>query len=200
MTDSPQLPFADLYDRAEAPVPGLVYRADFITERTERDLVEHIDGEVWMDGMSRRVQHYGWRYDYKARRVTPEQYLGPLPAWLDSVGRRIAELGLMSVPDQVIVNEYEPGQGIAAHTDCIPCFGPTVAMVSLAGDVQMDFESPDGDVVPRLLRQRSLVALSGPARSSWKHRIAKRRVDPLYGTHRHRRISLTFRTVVLGQT
>ncbi|WP_231289239.1 hypothetical protein [Rickettsia bellii] len=30
------------------------------------------------------------------------------------------------IPDQVIINEYMPGQGIAPHTDCIPCFSDTI--------------------------------------------------------------------------
>ena len=40
--------------------------------------------------------------------------------------------------EQAIVNEYEPGQGIAPHIDR-DCFGPVVATVSLGSAVNMDF-------------------------------------------------------------
>jgi alkylated DNA repair dioxygenase AlkB len=35
------------------------------------------------------------------------------------------------VTNQTIVNEYRPGQGIAAHVDCVPCFGATILSLSL---------------------------------------------------------------------
>jgi alkylated DNA repair dioxygenase AlkB len=101
----------------------------------------------------------------------------------------------MAQPDQVIVNEYEPGQGIARHTDCKPCFGPTVAMVSLASDIEMDFTGPVGQTERLKLERCSLLVLSGQAREEWGHEIAKRRSDPQFGIQRRRRVSLTFRSV-----
>ena len=41
------------------------------------------------------MQHYGYRYDYKARRVGPEMYLGPLPEWALAVAERVYKGGLM---------------------------------------------------------------------------------------------------------
>jgi len=179
-------------------VPGLDHRPDFITAAVEQRLLTQVDAASWMHDLSRRVQHYGWRYDYTARTVTPDQYLGPIPAWLDEIGRAISDVSAMPPPDQVIVNEYEPGQGIARHTDCIPCFGPTVAMVSLGSDIQMDFENPDEQLVPLLVARRSLVILAGDARTHWKHGIARRKADRQFGIRRERRVSLTFRTVNVG--
>ena len=46
-----------------------------------------------------------------------------LPKWLQTLGRKLKEEGYMPTePDQVIVNEYKPGQGIASHIDCEPLF------------------------------------------------------------------------------
>ncbi|MEN9874244.1 MAG: hypothetical protein RL186_1141, partial [Pseudomonadota bacterium] len=62
--------------------------------------------------MKRRVQHYGWRYDYRAGRVNSNDYLGPLPSVFAELANKIGEN--LSAPtdfDQVIVNEYLPGQG-----------------------------------------------------------------------------------------
>jgi alkylated DNA repair dioxygenase AlkB len=42
---------------------------------------------------------------------------------------------------QVIINEYTPGQGIAAHIDHKGSFGPIVASLSLLSGAVMDFQS-----------------------------------------------------------
>lgn len=181
-------------------VPGLECRHAFISPDDEQRLLATVDTSEWQVDLSRRVQHYGWRYDYAARTVNADQYLGPLPDWLEAVARRIAGSTPMELADQVIVNEYEPGQGIARHTDCRPCFGPTVAMVSLGSDIQMDFEPPTGgQLVPLLAPRRSLIVLSGEARAEWKHGIARRKSDRRFGLTRSRRVSLTFRRVIVSR-
>jgi hypothetical protein len=39
--------------------------------------------------MKRRVQHYGWQYDYKASRVDSASYLGPLLDIFSEIAGRI---------------------------------------------------------------------------------------------------------------
>ena len=63
-------------------ITGLIYLENYISQPHHDWLIEQIDGQEWDTRMKRRVQHYGYRYDYKARRVTPEMYLGALPKWL----------------------------------------------------------------------------------------------------------------------
>ena len=84
------------------------------------------------------MQHYGWLYDYQKRTITPDMVLGPLPDWVADLARRLyVETKLFDrAPDQAIVNEYRPGQGIALHADR-QCFGATVATVSLNDDWEM---------------------------------------------------------------
>jgi len=43
------------------------------------------------------------------------------------------------VPDQVIINEYQPGQGISPHIDCERCFGPRIFIISLGSQAVMEF-------------------------------------------------------------
>lgn len=97
----------------------------------------------------------------------------------------------------MIVNEYLPGQGIAAHVDCIPCFGPTILSLSLGAMTVMNFRGPHGERLERVLQPRSLLVLSGEARLAWAHGIASRKTDVIAGARiaRSRRVSLTFRTV-----
>ena len=48
-------------------VPGLVFCEGFLTPEEESLCIERIDAAegLWLNDLSRRVQHYGWRYDYK---------------------------------------------------------------------------------------------------------------------------------------
>lgn len=176
-------------------VPGLRLLPAFVDEGQAAGLVAAIDAAPWLADLKRRVQHYGYRYAYSARRVDVSLALGPLPGWLDAVTARVAEVGFAAAPDQVIVNEYLPGQGISGHVDCLPCFGPTIASLSLLSGTTMTFTAPDGVRVDVWLPARSLVVLTGEARTRWKHAIAARRSDPEHGP-RGRRLSLTFRTVL----
>ena len=153
----------------------------------------------WRNDLSRRVQHYGWRYDYKARAITPDMHIGALPDWLEQLAQKLYdETGLFDrVPEQVIVNEYLPGQGIAMHTDH-KGFGPTVCTISLGDDWEMDFSENWKDKQPALLHRRSLVLLTGESRSVWQHGIAPRKSELAANGRRNRkrRLSLTFRTVL----
>lgn len=184
----------------DEPVPGLVVVPGFLDDADA--LLAWVGSMPWLDDLSRRVQHYGWRYDYRARAVPPGSRLGPLPEPLEALAERIHQAGHMAgVPDQAIVNEYLPGQGIAAHIDCEPCFGPEIATLSLGDAYPMRFTRPTtGEAREVWLPVGSLCVMSGPARHEWRHEIARRRSDPTPAGRRPRgrRVSVTFRTVVVG--
>lgn len=190
-----------LFEKAQPFVPGLTYLPDYIDAPTEAALIKIIDVQPWITELKRRVQHYGYRYDYKARSIAPESRLGPLPEWLSSYCHRLHADGLFSqIPDQVVVNEYQPGQGIAAHIDCVPCFTDTIVSLSLGSPCVMEFTNVETQQkIPVLLEPRSLVVLSGEARYHWQHAIPHRKTDRYNSAtfQRDRRLSLTFRKVVL---
>ena len=144
------------------------------------------------------MQHYGWRYDYAERTITSDMHIGPLPDWLQELAQRLyEETDLFErPPEQVIINEYEPGQGIAMHTDHLG-FGPTVATISLGDEWEMEFSRRIGkDKVKarKMLERGSALILTGEARKQWRHGIAKRILEDAR-RKRKRRLSLTFRTV-----
>ncbi len=180
--------------------PGAQLLSNFISCSHASELLGAVDRGPWLTDLRRRVQHYGWRYDYRARRTAEHLYLGPLPVWLTEETRRLVkEGGFSSPPDQAIINEYLPGQGISAHVDCEPCFGPVIASLSLGGPCEMEFRSRDGgERCKALLSPRSLLILNGEARYDWTHAIPARKSDLVDGRRipRHRRVSLTFRTVL----
>ena len=182
-------------------VPGLKFLEEFLAPEEQSHCVERVDAaaDKWLGDLSRRVQHYGWRYDYKARAITPDMQIGALPDWLDRLAQRLYdETGLFDrKPEQVIVNEYLPGQGIAMHIDHRG-FGPTVCTISLLDDWAMDFSANWKDKQPALLQRGSCVLLTDRSRSEWQHGIAPRKSE-LSGDGRRlrgRRLSLTFRTVL----
>ena len=183
-------------------IPGLLYYPDFISSSDESELIETIDRQPWLTDLKRRVQHYGYKYDYKARAVDSSMYLGPLPAWAIAVAETLYSYGLMPrIPDQVIVNEYEPGQGIAPHVDCKPCFGKTIVSVSLGSSCMMNFTKVKaGTKCSLLLEACSVLVLSGEARYDWQHSIPARKSDVYQGEkiRRGRRVSLTFRNVLVN--
>lgn len=182
-------------------IDGLTYVPNFITPSKEADLLNTIDQQPWLTDLKRRVQHYGWKYDYTARRVSASMRLGPLPEWLIGYCLRLYDAEYFpKIPDQVIINEYQPGQGIAPHIDCVPCFEETIASISLGSTCVMDFIRPEGVKVPMLLEPCSLVILSGDARYQWRHGITARKTDKYEGQtiQRSRRISLTFRNLIIN--
>ena len=200
--------------RSEISGPaGLHYLPDFIAgEVAESQLLERIDvkhASDWSTELSRRVQHYGLKYDYTSRTVDRRENVVALPDWLRDLAHQIENticIGHSFLVDaesadlrfeQVIINEYEPGQGIAPHIDR-DCFGPVVATVSLGADTVMTFKRRDTkEIFNQLLERRSLLILSGESRSIWHHGIAKRLSDNWHGRKilRERRISLTLRTI-----
>ncbi|USX25371.1 alpha-ketoglutarate-dependent dioxygenase AlkB [Oxalobacteraceae bacterium OTU3CINTB1] len=179
------------------PPSGLTIIPAFLEPDEEFALLEVIDSNLWDASMARRVQHYGWRYDYKARRVDPSAYMGPLPSWAQVIAQRLYEEGLVpEVPDQVIVNEYTGGQGISKHIDCPSCFSGPVVTISLRETWEMVFSRKlkgEEQKYRQMLPRGSAVILAGEARSKWSHEIAKKRADA--GVIRGRRVSVTFRKV-----
>jgi alkylated DNA repair dioxygenase AlkB len=180
---------------------GLDYQANFITPEQEKQLLQAIDSLPWLTDLKRRVQHYGYRYDYKARRINSSMLAADLPDWGQKLALKLFTDGLAPfIADQLIINEYEPGQGITAHIDCEPCFEDVIISISLGSGCVMDFTHTDTKAhIPVYLAPRSVVAMSGESRYEWKHGIAARRNDKVGSRTlpRERRISLTFRKVIL---
>jgi len=180
------------------PIPeGLSYDPCFLTALEQIDLVSCIDAEVWSLELKRRVQQYGYRYDYKARRVDRSMHLGALPGFVRHIVAKLREhQAVAHEADQLIVNEYLPGQGISAHIDCEPCFEDRIAVISLGWAYEMEFQhSVSMSAATLMLAPGSLLVLSGPSRYEWTHQIRARYND--HGISRQRRVSLTFRKVLI---
>ena len=197
---SPQLPSKSSKRKAASVVKapdGLIIIPDFISSAEEASLLADIEVAEWSSILSRRVQHYGWRYDYKARGINRGDFLGPLPDWAASIAKRLVEKKLVDeLPDQVIVNEYLSHQGISKHIDCRNCFRGSIVTISLLETWEMVFARTTAGIEEKyrtLLPRYSATVLSGEVREKWTHEIAKKKTDAGYA--RNRRVSVTFRKV-----
>ena len=171
-------------------IPGLSYVEGFLTADSEAELTQAIDAADWDTTWERRRQLYGRSYGRQA------VHAAPLPLWGRLLADRIVAAGNSEQGfDQILINEYLPGQGIALHRDYEP-FDRTVASISLLSRCVMDFHCvADGRRETLLLEPRSLVILSDDARYAWEHGIARRKNDRWNGLTlpRSRRLSITFR-------
>jgi alkylated DNA repair dioxygenase AlkB len=173
--------------------PGLCYFPEFISRRDEEMLLVATSDGAWSSHWSRRTQFFGARYTPIERPDEPDR---PMPQWADLLLRVGVERGLFDrLPNQMGINEYLPGQGIAAHVDY---FGGSVASLTLGGGCVMDITRSELSLrVSLWLAPRSIVLLTGPARTVWKHGIARRLSDEVLGrsVRRLRRVSITLRDV-----
>ncbi len=179
----------------DAPeMPGFRLVGDYIDARTEQELLAHIDPGPWQSDFRRRVQQYGLGYAGGSQKLS---WVRDFPSWLLRLAQRVAEDAPMErFPENCVINEYIPPQGIGPHRD-YPDFGPTVSCVSLGSDIVMDFSHEGRRLrVPVHVPARSLWVLSGEARWEWTHGIAPRLKDIIKGERRARgrRVSVTFRT------
>lgn len=160
---------------------------NFITEEEEQNLLVKLVDETWYSALGRRVIHYGSIYRYFPNE--PDRDIDAIPDWIPNLSFLKKDFF-----NQIIVNEYNPGQGIAPHTDAIKQFGDTIVTLSLGSDCVMDL-SYKLESIPVLLPRRSLLILQEDARYLWKHGIAKRlkdKIDDVVLT-RTKRISITYR-------
>ena len=138
-----------------------------------------------------------------------------LPDWILPCAKRLAPLFGGTVPNQVLVNAYEAGNGIDAHCDG-PLFQPVAAIVSLEAAAMMEFRPSASDLVVAakvLMRSGSLLVFDGEAYNTFTHgvaTVAEEELDELVANLeqctgvtrgqtivREKRMSFTFRVVKL---
>ncbi|WP_165795982.1 alpha-ketoglutarate-dependent dioxygenase AlkB [Siphonobacter curvatus] len=181
----------------ETPVPGLLLYPDFIDEATEARLLEEIDNQIWIIDYKRRLQYYGYRneldkpYDLVAFPVE-------MPPLIQQLSEQIVEQNIvLHRPDQVIINEYTPGEGIKPHKDR-NYFDNQICGVNLGSGCIMRFiRGKNVEVIDVEIPRRSLYVMQDEARLKWKHAIPPRKKDVVDGQikHRERRVSITYRKV-----
>ena len=183
----------------------LILIENFISSEQEKQLIDFIDSKdnTWNNLLKRRTMHFGYEYNYHQSGTLRETK--PIPKEfneiIDLVGKQLNKYVENQPINQVIINEYLPGQGISPHIDA-NSFGDVIVSLSLGSDAVMEFTNitmTSTKKVNILLKRCSVIFLTKDTRYKWRHSIPARKTDKLDdGTkiERGRRISMTFRHVL----
>lgn len=187
---------------------GFYYFNNVLDTKVGKDMIDFLNTQEWKSitasKTGRKVQQYGFEYDYSTRKDSDYKKIQDIPDPLIAFQKIALEMTKQVSPDanvslnQCIVNRYEPGQGISAHIDK-ETFGPVVACFTLGAGTTITFSRTiNGEkvVIEKYVEPNSLYFMTGDSRYEWKHEI-KPRVSER-GVRRETRISVTFRTVSEG--
>nr|XP_033804703.1 alkylated DNA repair protein alkB homolog 8 isoform X2 [Geotrypetes seraphini] len=175
--------------------PGLLVIEEFVSFEEEEKLLESIAWTVDTDKENtvvslkhRRVKHYGYEFRYDNNNVDKEKPLpGGLPEICNSLLEKCLNQGFAKYkPDQLTINQYEPGQGIPPHVDTHSAFEDEIISLSLGAEIVMDFKHPDGRTVAVMLPRRSLLVMTGESRYLWTHGITPRKFDIIQATEKQK--------------
>ncbi|XP_028920158.1 alpha-ketoglutarate-dependent dioxygenase alkB homolog 6 isoform X2 [Ornithorhynchus anatinus] len=126
--------------RVEQAPPAIYYIPDFVSEEEEEYLLRQVYNAPkpkWTQLSGRKLQNWGGLPH--PRGMVPER----LPAWLRRYTDKITSLGVFGGrrANHVLINEYQPGQGIMPHEDG-PLYYPRVSTISLGSHTLLDLYRP----------------------------------------------------------
>jgi len=179
--------------------PGLEIHQLITDEGLKKKLYEFVDNfDEDHQPLQRKTRQYGYEYNYRANPRKLKKL--NIPPQLLCIADTIYKYKLIGQkPNQIIINKYEPGQGIAAHVDNQTYFTGDIATLSLGSEYIMTFRSLVDKSIHYdvLLPVGSLAVMKDDAIDKWTHEIVNRRTDTINGNtiKRGTRISITFRTV-----
>ncbi|EPS65036.1 hypothetical protein M569_09743 [Genlisea aurea] len=163
-------------------IPTVLYIPQYVTAAEEFQLLNMIyqaPVSKWKSLKNRRLQNWGGIVHEKG--LLPQE----MPTWLRNLTDRICkDSGLFpSSINHVLINEYQPDQGIMPHQDG-PAYAPVVAILSLGSSAVMDFaphprfsnasdSTYSGKYIPFsvALKPRSLLIFKDKAYSDYLHGI-----------------------------
>jgi alkylated DNA repair protein alkB family protein 8 len=132
-------------DSQDLGVKGATLLRNFITPEEELEILKYIDrpSVKWQTLAKRRVAHFGYAFDYGTRDANDEAACA-LPPWVETMMKRLVQANRREFSralfiDQLTVNEYPAGVGLAPHVDTHSAFGPGIFSLSLAGNCVMEF-------------------------------------------------------------
>ena len=190
----------------ELEVPGLYFTPEIITEYEEEKILNYLENDKGRPIMQIHPAHeYGWKFLNRENGyngvLTVNDYLGGIPEWLKSIwynciDRSDFPMKTNIVPDHVLINRYEIGDGCRAHVDDINFWTDWVVGLSLGSGCTIVF-SYSQRKIPIYVPARSVYVLTGEARYNYTHEINQQTED-LVGTKmikRNKRTSITFREI-----
>lgn len=174
---------------------GFTLLPDFISAEQETALLAELDAQPWLVDYQRRLQYFGYRNELE-KPYDLVSFPVPFPSLVKKLAEEIYDKKLVEfLPDQVIINEYLPGEGIRPHKDR-DYFENQICGINLGSGCVMQF-TRGAEVISFEVPRRSLYIMQDEARKKWKHAIPARKKDIIEGTvkMRERRVSVTYRKV-----
>ena len=153
---------------------------------------------------SRKVVHYGYKYDYNSKGVTEqiEEFPHIIEILRDSIPRIWEDYsefcdgkGVEEKLNQCIINRYLPGQGISPHIDKLDYGNVIVCFTFLFGrEMEFTFE---GKIYKIYTPPGSMYVMTGESRYKWRHQMKSKKIDVIDGKKipREECFSITFREV-----
>ena len=156
---------------------GLTYRADFLGEAAQAELVERIAALPFrpfeFQGFlgKRETVSFGWSYRFDGTGLVATE---PIPDWLLPIRARAAAFAGLAAErlEHVLLIRYGEGAGLGWHRDR-PVFDDVIG-ISLLSPAPLRFRRKRGEKWRRFTMTPapgSIYALRGPARTEWEHSI-----------------------------
>ena len=173
-------------------INGLWYIQNYLSRNEIETIKNYINNETNLEPISnknksRRVAHFGYYYSYDR---TGLKEAPPIPLDLKKLAsvERINKLINLDINsfDQVIINEYNPGQQIAYHTDHTKLFGPVISCITIGQSVPIYFRL-GSEEKELLIEEGSMYIMTEDARYKWQHSLKNNSTGTRY--------SITYRTI-----
>lgn len=147
----------------------IYYINEVITRESEQMILDRVHSYTWEALRTRRLQCYD------STKV--------MPAWLHQIIDELRPLNIFdedTTPNHVLINEYQPSQGIMHHTDG-PSYSPYAIILSLESSCIMTFRKKllaheiglieNKDLLQVVLQPRSLLVFTDDAYINYMHGI-----------------------------
>ncbi len=192
---------------------GLYYIEDVIRDNNiSKEIIDKLDKLKWIplssSPNSRKVQHYGYKYNYHTYDITEK--CNDFPIFISKLANKLTKICLqLKLIDenykfnQCIINNYNSGQGISSHID-VKSYGNVIGCITIGSGTTIKFTNDD-EKFEKYVKSNSLYIMSNDSRYKWKHCIDSKKFDivnnvdipkgPPMALPRNRRISITFRNV-----
>jgi len=175
-----------------AGIPSVFLVEEWLPVETEVQLIAHLRARAkeFVQLRGKRTARFGGLVGNNG-----EFDQEPLPPFLEQLCSVVGTAGFpetIGTPNHVLVNHYQPGEGIMPHTDG-PAYEPLAASLSLCSAVTFNFwcdhaHSTSGrpPALSVLLPPRSLLIFQEEAYTSHLHSVADRLYDELDPAQRER--------------
>lgn len=181
---------------------GLQYFNNQINDESSAKIVEEMDRYRWDDSGRGTSRQYGHRRTTALHLQHALLPAPPIPASILDLWRviscQIASLCGMRVPDQCVVESFEPGEGLSSDSEPSSPYDNTIVIVSFITPALIHFFTNDSAFDIKV-EPNSVLILSDEVRYRWFKSVDSL-VDVMYNTTgkslsptHGRRVSLTFR-------